>query len=210
MNRSARILAAMLIISVIPAVQSTASEIWTFSANEVTSIQSESNRRTILTGKARVLSESREIEADHLELSGRDNSLITGEGDVKLVDLERNIEIRSQRFVYDRLKKVIRFREQVSLVDELEGIVIRCDFLEEEELVVMQVSVRLIKDRTVCRGEFARFSRDDKILNISGAPVVWRDDDEYRAERIQVNLDTDEIVMEGEVEGSLTTGESDD
>ncbi len=46
---------------------------------------------------------------------------------------------------------------------------------------------------------------DDNILEISGRPVVWRKDDEYRADRIQVNLDSDEIILEGDVAGALTT-----
>ena len=203
----------ILILGGFPAAGNFASEVWNFTADEVISVQDQTARRTILDGRARVVSETREIEADHLELSGENNSLITGNGNVKLIDLERNIEISSRRFVYDRKEKVVRFREQVSLVDEAEGIVIRCeslDFLEDDELVIMQVSVRLIKDRTVCRGEFATFRRTENILDISGAPVVWRNDDEYRADRIQVNLDSDEIVMEGEVAGSLTTGGNDE
>jgi lipopolysaccharide export system protein LptA len=188
-------------------------ETWRFAADQVSSTQGDQRNRTILDGNARVESDSMEIEALHIELGGEDFSLIIGTGGILLYDKDEGITVEARRFEYDRKAKIIRFREQVTLVDENEGIVIRCeslDLFEEEDLVVMQVSVRLIKEETVCRGEFATFRRDENILVISGRPVVWREEDVYRARRITVNLDTDEIVMEGAVEGALTTQDTAD
>ncbi len=183
-------------------------ETWRFSADQVFSTQSGDNPRTTLDGNARVESDNMVISASHLVLGGKDYKNISGENDVSLMDTERGITVSSGRFDYDREAKIIRFREQVSLIDEEKGIVIRCESLnlqEENDLVIMQVSVRLIKEDTVCRGEFATYWMNDNILEISGRPVVWRKDDEYRADRIHVNLDTDEITMEGAVAGALTT-----
>ena len=185
-------------------------ETWRFTAKQVSSTQSSSRSVTVLDGDARVASDTMTILADHLELGGEDYSRISGSGGVRLTDSDKGIAIESGRFDYDRSAKIIRFREQVTLVDEEEGIVIRCeslDLLEEEDLVIMQVAVRLIRDDIVCRGEFASFRREENTLEISGRPVVWRGDDEYRANRITVDLNTDEIVMEGTVSGALTTDE---
>ncbi len=185
-----------------------AAETWRFSADQVSSTQSGDNPKTILDGNARVESDNMVISASHLVLGGKDYNIISGEDGVSLTDRDRGITVSSGRFSYDREAKIIRFREQVSLIDEEKGIVIRCESLnlqEENDLVVMQVSVRLIKEDTVSRGEFATYWMNDNILEISGRPVVWRKDDEYRADRIRVNLDTDEITMEGAVAGALTT-----
>jgi len=190
-----------------------AAETWRFSADQVFSSQSGDNPKTVLDGNARVESEKMLITAEHLVLSGTDYSSISGEKGVTLTDSERGITVSSGRFDYDREAGIIRFREQVSLVDEEKGIVIRCESLnlqEDNDLVIMQVSVRLIKEDTVCRGEFATYWMEDNLLEISGRPVVWRKDDEYRADRIRVNLDTDEITMEGAVAGALTTGENEE
>lgn len=188
-------------------------ETWRFTADQVSSIQGDQRNRTVLDGNARVESDSMEIEALHLELGGENFSLISGTGGIVLNDKDEGVAVEARRFEYDRKAKIIRFREQVTLVDDNEGIVIRCeslDLFEEEDLMVMQVSVRLIKDKTICRGEFASFRREENLLEISGRPVVWREDDEYRAQRITVNLDTDEIIMEGAVEGALTTQDAED
>ena len=199
----------LLLLFVTVFIPETFAETWRFSADRVNSIQSSENPKTILDGNARVESDNLIITASHLELSGNNYKLISGENGVSLRDTERGIRVSSGHFDYDRDAKLIRFREQVSLVDEDKGIVIRCEFLnlqEENDVIVMQVSVRLIKDETISRGEFATYWMNDNILEISGRPVVWRKDDEYRADRIRVNLDTDEITMEGAVAGALTTG----
>ncbi len=199
-------LAALLVI--LPNAALLSGETWRFTASEVSSTQSSSQSTTVLDGDAQVVSDNLTILADHLELGGDNYSLITGSGGISLTDSEKGITIESGGFEYDRLSGIIRFREQVSLVDEGGGIVIRCeslDLLEKEDLVVMQISVRLIKDDIVCRGEFADYNRGENRLEISGRPVVWRGDDEYRADRIEVNLENNEIVMEGAVSGALTT-----
>ncbi len=201
-------LPALIIVLLALGSASLHAETWRFSARQVSSIQSGGQATTVLDGGARVESSSMTILADHLELGGEEYTLISGYGGVNLTDKDRGLKVESRRFEYDRNAKIIRFREQVSLVDTEQGIVIRCeslDLLEDEELVVMQVAVRLIKDDIVCRGEFANYAREENTLTISGRPVVWRKDDEYRADRINVNLNTDEIVMEGAVTGALTT-----
>ena len=183
-----------------------AEETWNFSANSVSSVQGDDYSRTVLEGNAEVQTGNMLIKADRLELSGDDYNRIDGSGSTNIFDSDRNISVESDRFSYNRDDKVIEFRGRITMVDYDEDTVIRCEILkliEDDDLVEMQVFVRLIQDDTICRGEFATFDMDKEILNISGNPVVWRKDDEYRAEEIQVNLDTEEIILSGRVSGSL-------
>ena len=183
-------------------------ETWTFSAINVTSVQRGDQSNTVLEGNVQVNSEDLEISADHIELSGPDYDILTGKGNILLKELDKKLTIEANSMDYDKNKKLIRLRGFVTLVDEQDDIVIRCESLEfyqEEELVFLQAAVRLINDETIGRGEFATYRRESKILELSGRPVVWQDDDRYQADRITVNLDTDEISMEGTVQGLLTT-----
>jgi lipopolysaccharide export system protein LptA len=41
------------------------------------------------------------------------------------------------------------------------------------------------------------------MLNLSGFPVVYKKDDEFRADRIRVDLNTDDVTMEGAVTGTI-------
>jgi lipopolysaccharide export system protein LptA len=68
---------------------------------------------------------------------------------------------------------------------------------------VFQISVRLFKDDMVCRSEYAVYHRGDKLLDLSGFPVVYKKDDEFRADKIRVDLDTDDVIMEGAVSGTI-------
>lgn len=183
-------------------------ETWTFSALEVSSTQKDDISHTVLRGDVQVKSKNLEISAGYVELTGPDYELITGSDNILIKETEKNLTIESRRFDYDRDIKRIRFRGFVTLIDEDEGIVIRCeslDYYEDEEFVVMQSAVRLIQDDTIGRGEFATFRRKDNVLELSGRPTVWQEDDKYQADRIIVNLDTDAIILEGAVEGELIT-----
>jgi len=188
-------------------------ETWTFSADQVKSSQKKDNPETILTGSARVESEKYLISASYLELSGKDYTHIYGSGGITLTDKERNITISSENFDYDREQNIIKFRELVTLKDKEKDVVIRCesmDYYDRKSIVDLRIAVRLIKGSTICRGEFAVYSMEENHLNISGNPVVWKDGDEYRARRIEVNLDTEEISLEGSVSGELLTGEKEE
>jgi len=63
--------------------------------------------------------------------------------------------------------------------------------------------VRILKKDLSCRAEYALFRRADKVLELSGMPSARKDGDEYRAARIVVNTETDEIRLEGEVSGKV-------
>jgi len=55
----------------------------------------------------------------------------------------------------------------------------------------------------VCRSEYAVYHRRDKILDLTGFPIVYKKDDEFHADRIRVDLDTDDVIMEGAVSGTI-------
>ena len=76
---------------------------------------------------------------------------------------------------------------------------------DKDEITIIQIGVRLLKEDMICRSEFARYFRKDDILELSGLPVVFWKGDEYKATKITINLDTEEISLEGEVRGSITS-----
>jgi lipopolysaccharide export system protein LptA len=77
------------------------------------------------------------------------------------------------------------------------------EYDENNEIAILQIGVRLFKDDLVCRSEYAVYDRDNKLLNLTGFPVVFKKDDEFRADRIRVDLDTDDVTMEGSVSGTI-------
>jgi lipopolysaccharide export system protein LptA len=97
--------------------------------------------------------------------------------------------------------------------DRCNKLIIKSGFFENREndnLILLQIGVRILKEDLACRSEFAVYYRDRNVLELTGMPVVYRKDDVFRASRITVDLDTDEIQMEGVVQGSLLSKSQDD
>ena len=173
----------------------------------------EGRERTLLEGNVRVSSESKTISADRIELVGEDFNLFICEGNVEVQDLENDFVLTSEVFLYDNDQKIIRINAPSVMEDRKNSLIIKCGFMEnreEENLLILQIGVRILKEDLACRSEFAVYYRDRNVLEMTGLPVVYRNDDVFRASRITVNLDTDEIKMEGEVQGSLLSEEKPD
>jgi lipopolysaccharide export system protein LptA len=64
--------------------------------------------------------------------------------------------------------------------------------------------VRILKDKLACRAEYALYRRKDNELELTGSPSANKEGDEYKATRILVNTETEDIRLEGEVSGNVT------
>jgi len=162
----------------------------------------------VLNGNAEVRSDKLLLLADRIEIQGENNRFIDCSGNVRGHEEDKDIYFITDRLRYDRTLKIARLEGNSTMEDRKNEIVARARFIEyddDQEVAIMQVSVRLFKDNMVCRSEYAIYRRVEKLLTLSGFPVVFKKEDEYRAEKIRVDLETDDVVMEGDVRGSLKT-----
>jgi lipopolysaccharide export system protein LptA len=153
-----------------------------------------------------VYSDSILLRADRIEIQGKDNEFIECSGSVWGREEEKDIIFQSERLRYDRKLKIARLEGSSTLEDRKNNIVAKGRFIEYDdqgEVGVFQIGVRLFKDNMVCRAEYAVYRRVEKLLDLSGFPVVFKKDDEFRADRIRVDLDTDDVTMEGVVSGTI-------
>lgn len=197
---------------VLPAAASSP-ERFRFSGERTSVTLAEGRERTVLTGNAEIISDDTQIRADRIEIYGRNFRYAVAEGNVRVVDSKRQIYMSASRLFFDRDADQFRAEGNVIMEDRENELVVRGRFLEnrnEEELTIVQSGVRILGDDLTARGEYARYKRDTNTLEISGLPVVFRKGDEYRATRISVDLDRDEIVLQGEVRGRITTDDDED
>lgn len=179
---------------------------FTFKANHMSGSRASGKEITVLSGNAEVKSDNLLLKADRIELQGDNNQFIECFGNVQGRDEEKDILFITERLRYDRNLKIARLEGDSTLEDRKNEIVAKGRFIEyddQAELTVFQISVRLFKDTMVCRSEYAVYRREEKLLDLSGFPVVYKDDDELRADKIRVDLDTDDVTMEGSVSGSI-------
>jgi lipopolysaccharide export system protein LptA len=183
------------------------SDVFTFRADHMSGGRASGREIIVLTGNAEVRSDNLLLRADRIEIQGADNQFIDCMGNVRGQDEEKEIYFQTDRLRYDRVLKVARLEGNSTLEDRKNEIVVMGRFIEyddQTEITIFQIAVRLFRDNLVCRSEYAVYRRNEKILTLSGFPVVFKNEDEFRADRIRVDLDTDDVIMEGAVSGSIT------
>jgi lipopolysaccharide export system protein LptA len=181
-------------------------DVFTFRADRMSGGRATGREVTVLTGNAEVRSDKLLLRADIIEIHGTDNRFVDCTGNVRGHEEDKNILFITDRLRYDRTLKIARLEGNSTMEDLKNELVARGRFIEyddENEIAVMQISVRLFKDNLVCRSEYALYNRGEETLVLSGFPVVYKKDDEYRADRIRVDLDTDDVIMEGDVKGTI-------
>jgi lipopolysaccharide export system protein LptA len=206
--RRAAALAALAVAAA--AAAATGADTFSYSGDSVRATFAKGSERAVLTGHATVHSNDVLIAADEIELLGENFTVALATGSVHVADAKRGIDLTSSDLWYDRTAKIARIRGNAEMADLKNEIVVKGGFLEDrdtEGLTIVQIGVRIFRKDLVCRSEFAKYWRDKKILELTGMPWVSRKGDEYRAMKITINLDTEEIVLEGSVQGTAAVEE---
>ena len=181
-------------------------DVFSFRADKMSGTKALGRETTILSGNAEVRSDNLVLRANRIEIQGDDNQFIDCTGGVWGIEEEKDIIFQTDRLRYDRKRKIARLEGNSTLEDRQNNIVAKGNFIEyddQAEVTVFQIAVRLFKDDMVCRSQYAVYRRIEKLLDLSGFPVVFKKDDEFRADRIRVDLDTDDVTMEGAVSGTI-------
>jgi lipopolysaccharide export system protein LptA len=164
--------------------------------------------RSVWRGNAVLESEGTTIYADTIELFGKDFVFAECHGNLRVENLEDDIYLTCEKLTYDRKDKYITAVGNVYMEDRRNGIVVKGDFLQQDEdteETTVQVRVRIfrVEDDLQCKAEFARYFRKEEQLVLTGLPYALWKGDEYRAAKIFIDLDKDTVRMQG-AEGRIT------
>ncbi len=185
-------------------------EVFEYSSDETRFVFAQGRQRAELRGNARIVSETLEVSADEIVLSGENFRFADATGNVRARDSERGLDLRAASLFLDRNSDLIRAEGLVEMQDLRNEVVARGAYLEsrgQEDIVLIQIGVRILREDLVTRSELALYRRADDVLELSGFPQVIFEGDEYRASRIVIDLERDEIELIGEVEGRISTDE---
>jgi lipopolysaccharide export system protein LptA len=152
---------------------------------------------TVLLGNAEIRANNLALQADRIEIHAAGIDCI---GNVRGVEEGKNIIFEADRLRYYWPRKIIRMEGNATLEDRENGLTAKggyIEFDEDEDIAVIQTSVRLFKGDMVGSAEYAVYRRQEQMLELAGSPVVFEGDDEYRAARIRVDLITNDVTMEG-------------
>lgn len=204
--RRAFALAALAISLSFPLAPAATAETFSFSADGMSGSFSPGKENAVLEGNARVVSGGLEIRAERIEISGKDWRYVRCYGKVVAEDKEKGIRFLTEVFFHDRVARISRMEGPSSLEDRRNRLVVKGSWIENDdatEIAKVRIGARILREDLACRAEFVRYDRGTGLLELSGTPVVIKDGDEYRAARIVVDVDTEEIWLEGSVTGSV-------
>ncbi len=162
---------------------------------------------TRLSGNAQVLTETIEIHADSIELSGKEFRYVSAEGSIKGSYKESNLEFECSELKYDRESKIVSLSGDVKLVDKDNEVTAGAQMIEynsNTDIAVLQIEVKLEQKKNVCTSAYAVYRKKEQMLELNGSAKVVQDDDSFAAQSITFNMDTEEITMDGNVHGSVT------
>ncbi len=180
-----------------------------FSGDSLELVQARGKERTVLSGNARLVTQDSVITADRMELYN-DFTFAVCSGNVRVSHTEKEIELSADKLFYNRRDKILQVQGNAVMLDKKNEIVVKGGFIEdweEDEITIIQIGVRILREDLVCRAEFARYLRAANKLELSGLPVVRLKDDEYRAAKIYVDLEDDTVRLEGKVQGTVRSDE---
>ena len=170
----------------------------------------EGRENVVLSDGASVDVGSMRISADTITLSGEGWTRVECSGHAMIADEERGISIETESVYYDREEERILISTWYEIEDTVNVVSATGASLEyrlDEERLQLDKNVMLLKDTDSgimrCQAESVVFSREENSLELRGAATVYWDGDEYGAEVIRVDLNTDSITLEGRIRGNI-------
>ncbi len=179
----------------------------TFSANRMSGQAGNTNTTTTLSGNAYIKTETMEIQADEVELSGDNYRYIKASGSISGKNLEAHMDFNCDSLEYDRITKIALLKGNVKLDDKDNDVKAEAQIIEynqDEEIAVLQVQIRLTQKDNVCSGSYAVYYKKSQLLELSGNAQVKQNEDVFRAQNISLNMETQDITLGGNVKGKVT------
>ncbi len=149
-----------------------------------------SSSTTVLEGEAFVQTDSIKIQADIIELSGDNYRNIIARGNVKGQNLTTNMEFDCNSLSFDRETKIATLQGDVNLEDKDNNVKAQAQIIEynqDTDTAILQIKINLKQKDNECTGSYA----------------VYLKNDTFRAQHISLNMETQEITLDGNVRGSV-------
>jgi lipopolysaccharide export system protein LptA len=182
----------------------------TFSSRYTRASMRGEQKSLILSQDAWVETGDTRIEADEIELFGAQSRYLSSTGNVVILDALQGLKLTANSLLYDRVEGLLTIDGWAEMEDTGNGIIVRGSYLEHNQqsrVTLIQIHVRIFKDTEqgpmVCLTDSALYDSERQTLEMTGDSSVYWNTNTYRAARITVDLETDEISLEGSVRGTI-------
>ena len=170
----------------------------------------EGKEEVVLSEGAVITLDDMTIKSEKITLSGTDWRYVNSEGATYITDEKNGLDIKAVGLWFDREREYLSIESWFEIQDtenELSAMGGSMYFDMKNKVLELkqQVTLTKITDDSVmrCSAESVVYDRQNQTLTLSSNARVTLDLDQYRAEMISINLDTNEIKLEGRIEGSI-------
>ncbi len=177
-----------------------------FSADTVKASISKNRKITRLIGNAKVKVDSLTITADSIEIYGKDYRFLNATGSVEGDDKEKGFSFKADNIEFDRKTDIVLMFGNIELNDTKNEVKItgeNVEYKKKAEIMIMRFNVTIQKKDINCSSMFALYNRTESKLELTGKPSVKKKDNEFKASKISVDLNTEDISLDGRVSGSV-------
>jgi lipopolysaccharide export system protein LptA len=181
-----------------------------FKGGYTKAVMKEGRQSIVLSGGAIVATGSITFEAETIELTGADFNQVSATGAVKINDSVARLAIQGSNLRYDRLSKTLILDGWIEIQDFKNEVIASGAYLSYDEpsgLLMLQIEARLARHTEsgpmVCRADSIVYDRSAMKLALVGNSSVYWKGDRYEASTITVDLETEEIVLEGTIRGTV-------
>ncbi|MBP5329481.1 MAG: organic solvent tolerance protein OstA [Spirochaetaceae bacterium] len=178
-----------------------------FSADKMTARNVDEGNYTKLERNASISTESMQVYADTVELSGEEYRIVEAQGNVRGKYTDDDFDFTCSKLYYDRKTKIVKLEGSVHLIDTKNNIDARAQMIEYNQntnVAVLQIAVEILSKDDVCTGAMGIYHKNEQILELTGSPQIVRGDDKFRAQEIVLDMETEEIKLDGKVRGTVT------
>lgn len=179
----------------------------TFTASRMSGSAKKNAAKTVLDGDAFIQTESIEISADKIELTGDNYRNIQAVGNVHGKNLDSGLEFSCAEMLYDRETKVASLSGDVNLNDTENAVSAKAQVIEynsSTDVAVLQIGVNLTQKDNICSSSYAVYNKKNQMLNLSGNASIKQKEDTFRAQHITLDMKTEEITLDGRVKGIVS------
>lgn len=187
-----------------------AAEPVSFRGGYTRAVMREGRESILLSQGAVVQSGSIQFEAQSIKLIGPNARYVVAQGAVRITDADNALIINCTELSFDRESEQLLVDGWVEIQDLEHEVIASGAYLSYSRsagTIKLQIAAKLLRHTEsgpmICRADSIEYNRSEQKLALMGnSEILWKGDT-YRSSITMVDLTTDEIVMEGNIEGSV-------
>ena len=163
----------------------------------------------IAEGNAHIFIDDNEIYCNEMEI------FLTKDENVEKAIFRKNIMIFQDKdkihiggefAEYYKKEKNFVIYENAFYIDVNEEVAVFGDSIynyDKEDIAVIQGNVRIFQKEIFAKGAFVKYTKNDKLMEISGFPSIENQGSEYSAKKIVIDVENNSFLLEGGLEATI-------